>query len=446
MNIPYKPLTNFDLYEYAGKLNLNLRGIFMRDGLPTLAHENEAGIVNFNKVSESGTHWVAYRKQGDTKWYFDGFGQVVLQEVRDYLGGPIYRNTDIIQPIGTFICGHLCLYVLKSLSEGISYRDTLNSLEKVGTGIQWTSPLADELHRPVRKNFPKRYVFVRNRDDIFGADLVDMQALSKQNRGFKYVLMVEDIFSKYGWAIPIKFKTGAAVKAGLEEVFQEQVPKKLWVDKGKEFYNKEVGKLLAKHDIVLYSTENDEKCSVVERWNRTVKGQLWKYFTANKTHIWIDILDPLIEKYNNSKHRSIGMTPTEARKPQNRDRVFRSLYGKKMAALGEQKAKFKVGDLVRLAVQKDHFEKSYIINWSDQVYTIRQVLPTRPITYIVESDRGERHKGSFYEQELQKTDLTLFRVQKILKYKTEKGKKYAFVRWMDYDDSYNSWVPVEDLE
>ena len=445
VSIPYKPLTNFELYEYAEKMNLNLRGVFMRDNLPIHPDYNECGIVNFNRADESGTHWVCYYKKGDYKIYFDSFGQVVLKEVRDYLKSPIFRNTDIIQPLDTPICGHLCLYVLKSLNNGMNFRDTLNSLEKVGSGIKWTSPLAEELHYPVRKHFPKRYVFVRNVDDIFGADLVDMRALSKQNKGFKYILMVMDVFSKYGWAEPLKFKTGAAVKAGLEKIFRERIPKKIWTDHGSDFYNVEVRRLLAKHNITLYSTENEEKCSVIERWNRTIKSQLWKYFTANSTHKYIDVLPALIEKYNNSKHRSIGMTPREARKPENHEHVFRHLYADKMKKLGDREPKFKVGMKIRLAVQKDRFEKSYIINWSDKVYTIKQVLATRPITYIVEDDKGEQHRGKFYEQELQEVKADTFRIRKILKYKTEKGKKYAFVQWMDYDSSYNSWVPVEHL-
>ena len=355
VSVPYKSLTNFELYDYAEKLNLRLRGVFMRDSLPAKAHENECGIVNFNKLSEGGSHWVCYFKEGDSKWYFDSFGQVVLQEIRDYLKSPIYRNTDIVQDPGTIICGHLCLYVLKSLSNGISFRQTLNSLTVVGCGIKWTSPLADELHRPIRKNFPKRGVFVRNVDDIFGADLVDMKALSKQNQGFKYILMVEDVFSKYGWAIPIKFKTGVAVREALTQIFKEKIPKKIWVDEGKEFYNKEVDALLRKNQIRIYSTENEEKCSVIERWNRTIKAKLWKYFTANGTHKYIDILDPLIGKYNNTKHRSIGMTPIEARKPKNRDKVFKHLYTEKMARLGEQQAKYKVGEHVRLGIHNGPF-------------------------------------------------------------------------------------------
>ena len=442
VSIPYEPLTNFQLLDYAQKLDLKLRGIFMRDSLPSEPFENEQGIVNFNKLSEKGSHWCCYLKRGNSKWYFDSMGGVVLQEVRDYLTGQIYRNTDIVQPIGTPICGHLCLYVLKSFDRGMSFRDTLNSLVSLGGEVKWTSTLSKELHRSVRKNFPKRYVFTRDQG-IFGADLVDMQALSRKNKGFKYILMVEDIFSKYGWAVPIKSKTGVAVTEALKKIFAEKIPKKIWADKGGEFYNKEVNALLKKHNIVLYSTENHEKCSVIERWNRTIKTWIYKYFTANGTNNYVDVLDALIKRYNNTKHRSIGMTPAEATEPENRERVFRNLYAKKVQE--QQKPKFKVGTKVRLAVEKDLFEKAYIINWSDKIYSIKQVLATRPTTYVVEDDKGVEHKGKFYEQELQRTTADTYRVQKVLRYKTEKGKRYALVKWMDYDSSYNSWIPIEDI-
>jgi hypothetical protein len=111
----------------------------------------------------------------------------------------------------------------------------------------------------------------------------------------------------------------------------------------------------------------------------------------------------------------------------------------------QQKPKFKVGTKVRLAVEKDLFEKAYIINWSDKIYSIKQVLDTRPVTYIVEDDKGVEHKGKFYEQELQKTTVDTYRVEKVLRYKTEKGKRYALVKWMDYDSSYNSWISAENI-
>ena len=99
-------------------------------------------------------------------------------------------------------------------------------------------------------------------DDIWCSDLVEMQKLSKWNKGYKYLLMVLDIFSKYGWIVPLKTRTGLEVSKALQSIFKENKPKMLWVDKGKEYYNKNVLDLLAKNDIKIYSTENEEKSSV----------------------------------------------------------------------------------------------------------------------------------------------------------------------------------------
>jgi len=107
-------------------------------------------------------------------------------------------------------------------------------------------------------------------------------------------------------------------------VFNERKPEKLWVDKGKEFYNKDVQKL-----ITIYSTENEEKSSVIERWNRTIKERMYKYFSANATKRYIDILEGLVNRYSNAKHSSIKMTPIEVSKKSNELQldVFRNLYG-----------------------------------------------------------------------------------------------------------------------
>lgn len=453
LQIPNKPLTNFELMNYVKELDIqNFRGVFMRDTLPSVPHRIESGIVNLNTSKQAGSHWVCYHKVDEQRIYFDSYGQVTLDEVQEYLKKDserdeqvIQRNTDIVQHPGTSICGHLCLYVLKSLSSGISFREVLNSLTKEGSGIKWSNPLADELHRPVRKHFPKRYVFVGDVDDVWGADLVDMRTLAKKNNNYKYILMVIDVFSKFGWAVPIKFKTGEAVKTALESIFREATPKKIWADQGTEFYNQKVKRLLQKDNINLYSTANEEKCSVVERWNRTIKSKLWKYFTANGTYKYIDILQPLINRYNSTKHRSIGFTPSDARKPVNKQQVFENLYYKKFQQNIKQ-PKFNIGDQVRLAIQKDKFEKAYIINWSDRVYVVKGVKKTVPPTYTVQDERGVQHQGSFYEQELQKVKDQRFRVEKILKYKTVKGRRYGLVKWIEYDSSYNSWEPVEELK
>ena len=128
-------------------------------------------------------------------------------------------------------------------------------------------------------------MYVSGIDKIWATDLIDMQAFSRYNKGIKYLLTIIDVFSKYGWIVPLKQKNGIAVASALEKVFKERKPEKLWVDKGKEFYNKDVRKL-----ITIYPTENGEKSSVIERWNRTMKERMFKYFSANSTRKYIDVL------------------------------------------------------------------------------------------------------------------------------------------------------------
>ena len=213
-------------------------------------------------------------------------------------------------------------------------------------GRKKTSTLADELHKPARKKFKRRRVLVSGIDKIWAANLADMKEFSKDNRGVTYLLCVIDIFSKYGWLVPLKDKTGKSFASALRVIFEERKPEKMWVDKGKKFYNGDVKSL-----IELYSTENEEKSSVVERWIRTMKERMWKYFTDNNTNVYIDILPDLVEDYNNTKHSSIKMTPVEASMKKNELAVWRNLYPDRLKPV-KVTPKFSVGDKVRITKKK----------------------------------------------------------------------------------------------
>ena len=183
------------------------------------------------------------------------------------------------------------------------------------------STLAEELHKPVRRKFKRRRVLVNGIDKIWAADLADMQAFSKFNRGVKYLLAVIDVFSKYGWLIPLKDKTGKSVASALKTIFKERKPEKMWVDKGKAFYNKDVKEL-----IELYSTENEEKSSVVERWIRTMKENMWKYFTTNSTNVYVYVLPDLVrecwkmqKEIKNTIFRGVFLLDTLPKKPNKKE-------------------------------------------------------------------------------------------------------------------------------
>ena len=341
----------------------------------------------------------------------------------------------------------------KSIREKIDrslVRKAISTKKRLGWGlIEWTNELADELHKPIRKKFKKRIVFAKQVDDIWAADLVEMQPFAKFNNGYKYILMIIDVFSKYGFAIPLKTKTGIAVADALKNIFKKHSsPAMLWTDKGKEFYNKHVAEVLQKHNIHLYSTQNEEKASVVERWNRTIKRHMWKYFSANNTKKYIDILDKLIDKYNNTKHRAIGCTPTVARQPSSYQQVFKKLYTKKVDVRRSISPKFHVGDQVRIVKKKSIFDKGYLPNWTEELFTVSSIKDTKPPTYTIQDLHGEPIEGSFYEQELQKSNQEIFRIEKKRKRKRKDGGgdiEEAYVKWKGYDSDFNSWVPVSEL-
>ena len=147
------------------------------------------------------------------------------------------------------------------------------------------------------RNFTRRRIIVNHVDEIWAADLVDMHQFSKWNKGYKYILMVIDVFSKYGWIVPLKDKKGETVMIAFQMIFKEgRIPKYIWVDKGKEFYNKHLKDLLKKHSVQMYSTENEEKSCVVERWNRTIKTKVWKQFTIQGNTQYLDMLPKLLKE------------------------------------------------------------------------------------------------------------------------------------------------------
>ena len=263
-----------------------------------------------------------------------------------------------------------------------------------------------------------------------------MQAFAEFNDGAKFLLCVIDIFSKYGWIMPLRQKTGVAVASAFKKIFNEgRRPEKLWIDKGSEFYNKQVKSL----GVELYSTENEEKSCVVERWNRTMKEKMFKYFSANSTRKYIDILEDMVDRYNNTKHSSIKITPAEASKKENENIVWLRLYG---GVKSEPiKPKFSIGDRVRITKKKKTFEKGYTPRWTEEVFTVSQVQHTDPPTYKITDDNGEEIQGTFYDQELQKTSQQIFRIEKVIRRRDNK----SLVKWLGYPDSMNSWVDNNDL-
>ena len=201
--------------------------------------------------------------------------------------------------------------------------------------------LAEELHKPIIRKFEKRKVHTAFKDNIWSADLADMQLLNKYNNGIRFLLCAIDIFSKYAWVVPLKDKKGVSIVAAFQSILKQsnRKPNSIWVDKGSEFYNASFKKWLRDNDIVMYSTNNEGKSVVAERFIRMLKSKIYKYMTSISKNVYIDKLDDIVNEYNNTCHTTIKMKPID---------VKDNTYINTDKETNDKDPKFKVGDRVRI--------------------------------------------------------------------------------------------------
>lgn len=300
--------------------------------------------------------------------------------------------------------------------------------------------LVEELHKPARRNFKRRPVHLQGINDLWQADLVEMGDYSNVNNGFRYLLTVIDAFSKFAWALPVKTKSGIEVSNAMEKILGKQSPANLQTDHGKEFYNSHFQNLMKKYNINHYSTYSVMKASIVERFNRTLKGMMWKQFSLTGSFKWIDMIESLVDKYNNTVHSTIKMKPRDV-KASNEKQILRNAYNSQKHETF-LKPKYKIGENVRISKHKHIFEKGYTPNYTTEIFKIKKIKRTNPITYILEDYHGEIIKGGFYEPELLKAKFPdIYLIQNILK---QKGNK-VYVKWLGFDNTHNSWIDKNDL-
>ena len=311
MNVP---LSNEDI-ERALRGENGFRGVYSYDLLPNLK-QGQFCVVNTDNVLpvwdsvEGGHHWLTVCREKDHVLVFDSFGRSLEQMEQNYTEPKLKQffldafpdcwistNTQVIQDRSTAVCGRYAILVGRLFSKGGSIENVLQQLgqmfssdtlandrsmvemEGKGNEGKWTDRLAQELHKPRRVRFQRRRVHVKGIDLIWSSDLVDMSAFSKDNHGVKYLLTIIDVFSKYAWVMPLKTKTGKDITKAFDHIIEGsgRKPSRLWVDKGTEFYNRTFKKYLEQNNIHMYSTHNEGKAVVVERFNRTMKTWMWKY-------------------------------------------------------------------------------------------------------------------------------------------------------------------------
>lgn len=298
--------------------------------------------------------------------------------------------------------------------------------------------LVNELHKPARKKFKRRKVVIKGLNDLWQADLVEMIPYARQNRGYRYILVIINTFSKFVWAEPIKRKSAEEVSKVFKKIVKSvrTPPKNLQTDMGKEFFNREFKKIMENYGINHYSTYSNMKASIVERVNRTLKNAMWKRFSLQGNYKWLNILQSIVSEYNNIIHNTTGLKPTQINK-RNEQNILKTVYGYVEKRNYKKTPKFKKNDYVRISKHREAFSKGYTPNWSTEIFQIKTVVNSNPITYLLVDQNEEEIQGGFYEEELQKVKYPdVYLVEKVIK---KKGNK-IFVKWLGLNTKFNSWI------
>lgn len=304
---------------------------------------------------------------------------------------------------------------------------------------------AHTLHVPVIRNFSRNRIKVDKIDHVWQLDLADMQNISQYNNGFRYLLLAIDVLSKIMYVEPIKNKESISVTLAFDEILKRskpRIPDLVNTDKGQEFMGREFQKFLSECGIGFYTTENSEiKAAIAERAIRTLKSKIWKFFTARNTRRYIDVLQDIVQAYNQSTHRTIGLAPNDVTEA-NQQKVWERVYNIKKPK--PNKKTFKVGDHVRLSRALERFGRGFQQGWTREIFEIVRKIPRKPYpVYQLKDQLGEVIVGTFYTKELERVTIqpeTLYHVESILKTRKRRGKTEYFVKFLGYDERFNAWV------
>ena len=283
----------------------------------------------------------------------------------------------------------------KRLIPKLKYADVKEFLEGQSTHT---------MYKPQRKRFKRLATIPSGLNSDWQCDLAIMDMLSKNNDGYKYMLVCVDVLSRKMYVAPVKSKSPKQMIPAFNAIFSKAKPLKLYSDRGLEFQAKEMLKFFQDQDIVKHVVyTRNIHAGIVERANRTIKERLYRYFHKHKTHRWVDVIDKIINNINNSVNRTIGMTPNQVTL-KNSQILYKELYGDAYSA---QEPKFNVGDVVRIVKDKGVFGKGYHPSYSRELFRIRVAKHTRPPHYKLQDMEGADIMGVYYEPELSLVRLNI---------------------------------------
>ena len=298
-----------------------------------------------------------------------------------------------------------------------------------------------KVHTPTLSYYP---------GDLIQGDLFFVNKLSEYNDNINYILSCICVHSKYAYLEPMLTKSAEETKSKLAMII-ERMPHKpniMGFDQGTEFKNKEVLTFLNKSDIDVFFAMGEHKCAIIERFQKTIQRSIYSYLVEQETFRFIDVLQDLVNNYNNTVHTTISpLTQTQALDIKNVD-ILEAAHSrvKSKMRLGKIKAKYKPGQKVRITLKKNKYSRSYDISNTYEEYFIEKVLNDR-ITpfYILKDWKGRTLKGKFSQNQLQPVDIQMHRGH-VIDERKKKGKKEYLMKFKGYGNEYNEWIKEDDTK
>jgi len=310
----------------------------------------------------------------------------------------------------------------------------------------------------------KNPYFVRHLRKVFQSDLIFMRnppELVKDNDGFQYILIVQDIFSRKVWAAALKNKSAEAMKPVLENIFSRLEPlhdeARLVIDRGTEYINNAILRMLRRFGVTVTHPSTGH-ASHVERANLSLQRLLFQRMdfesVRGSPRRWVGFLPGAVKTMNSRYHRIIKMSPNNAELPGNIDKVNEAMsiyrqkaHEKEMLKHKKKQPKHKVGDRVRVQKESRVFGRGYERTFTTEIFKITKVLDHLPITMYTIADKDNKEiQGNFYPQELSLVKGDVFKIEKVLKFRTVNGVRQMLVKWQGYPASQNSWVAAHRLQ
>lgn len=310
------------------------------------------------------------------------------------------------------------------------------------------------VHARPPSHFKTQRTVVEYIDMEWQTDIIVMTSLAKQNRPFKYILVIIDVFRRFLFTRPLKTKTATETAKLFQEVIDVngKAPEQVSSDQGGEYRGRPFQEMLKTNHISHFLCYGPHHASICERVNQTIEHRLYKYFTENATTRFVDILQDITYSINNTVHSTLKRTPASINED-NEAQVYHDVYEKFVIQAAQQPLnyKFKIGDLVRISTVRSPFHQGYKTMWTEEIFSVSNLIPSRPERYRLKDLLQHEILGSFYQEELQRstadtTESVKYVIDRVISYKTVRGVKFAKVRWYGVPQKFDTYIKKTDLK